>query len=60
MPVEKAVDIVMKAIYLKRDEVTVGKFFYWLIPKLCFVSSAINRIAGDVKYRSQLKVMKEA
>ena len=57
---DKAVDIVMKAIYLNRDEVTVGKFFYWLIPKLCFVSSAINRIAGDVKYRSQLKFMKEA
>jgi len=52
MPVEKAVDIILKGIYLKRHEVTVAKFFYWLIPRLCFISNFINRISGDFKYKS--------
>jgi len=60
MPVSKAVDIIMKAVYLGREEIVVGKFFYWIIPKLCFLSDAFNNIAGDVKYKSQLKVMNSA
>jgi hypothetical protein len=60
MPVDKAVDIIVKAVYLKRDEIVVGKWVYWLIPKLCFMSSWINNLVCDFKYRSQLKVMKEA
>jgi hypothetical protein len=54
------VDMLIKGIYLKRHEVTVGKFFYWLIPRLCFISSFINKVSGDVKYKSQLKVMQAA
>jgi hypothetical protein len=60
LPVEKAVEILLKGIYLKRHEVTVGKFFYWLIPRLCFISNFINKVSGNVKYKSQLKVMKNA
>lgn len=52
MPVDKAVDIMLKAIFLKRHEITVGKIFYWVIPRLCFWSSTIDTLAGDIKYRS--------
>jgi hypothetical protein len=52
MPVSKAVDIIMKAVYLGREEIVVGKFFYWIIPKLCFLSDTFNNIAGNVKYKS--------
>ena len=52
LPVAVATDIILKAIYLRRDEIVVGKFFYWLIPRLCFISSFVNRVAGDVKYKS--------
>jgi len=52
MPVEKAVDIIAKAIYMRRHEVLVGKAFYWWITKLAFLSSTVNSIAGDIKYRS--------
>lgn len=52
MSVEVAVEIILKAIYLKRDDVLVGKFFYWVITRLCFMSNAINSLACDVKYKS--------
>lgn len=60
MPVEKAVDMILKAIHLKRHEIVVGKIVYWWITRLCFISDAINTLAGDIKYKSQLKVMRDA
>lgn len=60
MPVDKAVNIILKAIALGRQEIVVGKFFYWLIPRLCYLSETVNSIAGDHKYKDQIKVMTKA
>ena len=60
MPVETAVEIILRAIYMQREEVLVGKLWYWFVTRLCFISSSANRIAGDVKYKSQLKVIGDA
>jgi hypothetical protein len=60
MPVEKAVDMILKAVYLKRSQIIVGKLFYQIIPKLTFLSSTLNDLACDFKYKSQIKVMQKA
>jgi short-subunit dehydrogenase len=60
MPVDKAAEIILKATYLKRHEVIVGSMGYWFITRLCYLSTIVNTIAGDVKYRSQIKVMNKA
>lgn len=60
MPVEKAVDIILKAVYMRRHEIIVGKAFYWWITKLAFISSTVDSLAGSIKYKSQLKVMQKA
>lgn len=52
MPVELAVEIIVKAIYMRRDEVLVGDAFYWWITKLAFLSTTVNSIAGYIKYKS--------
>jgi hypothetical protein len=60
IPVEVAVEIILKAVYMGRNEIIVGKAFYWWITKLAFLSSTINSLACDIKYRSQLKAMQKA
>ncbi len=45
---------------LKRDEIVVGKLFYRIVPRLVFLSDTLNNLAGDIKYKSQLKVMGKA
>lgn len=60
MPVEKAVDMILKATFMRRHEVIVGNPGYWFITRLAFMSSIFNSIACDVKYKSQLRVIKKA
>lgn len=60
MPLEKAVDMILKAIYLKRLDMVVGSWFYYLIPKIAFLSSSFNNLACNFKYKGQLKVMNKA
>lgn len=60
MKVDKAVDIILKAIALERHEIVVGNWFYWFIPRLTFLSSYVNNVACEIKYKSQLKVMNKA
>ena len=60
MPVDKAANMILKAIYLERDEIVVGKFHIWLAPRLCFLSSTIDNIVGTLKAKSQHKVMAAA
>mmetsp|Transcript_27942 Transcript_27942/g.20927 ORF Transcript_27942/g.20927 Transcript_27942/m.20927 type:complete len:167 (-) Transcript_27942:33-533(-) len=60
MPVDKAVNIILKAVYMKRAEVTVGSLFYQIIPTLMFASTWLRDFANDVKYRSQLQVKEKA
>jgi short-subunit dehydrogenase len=52
MPVDQAVDIILKATYLERHEVIVGSPALWFVTRLCFLSSIFDTIAGKVKYRS--------
>jgi short-subunit dehydrogenase len=42
---EKAVNVLIKAMYLKRKWITLGSMYYILLPKLMFVSETINAIA---------------
>lgn len=52
MSVDKAVNIMIKAIYLERTNILVGKFVYGIVATLCFLSDWINNLAGDIKYKS--------
>lgn len=60
MPVDKAAEMILKAIMLKRNEIVVANTFYRIVPRLAFLSDTINNFAGDFKYKSQLKVMSKA
>jgi hypothetical protein len=60
MPVDQAAEIILKATYLKRHEVIVVSMGLWVITRLCYLSTIVNTIAGDVKYRSQIRVMNKA
>lgn len=60
MQVDQAAEMILKAAYLKRHEIIVGNPLYWFITRLCYLSTTINQIAGDVKYKSQIKVMNKA
>jgi len=49
--VDVAVATIAKGIYLKEQELIVGRFMYHIMPALCFLSSAINSVIGDVVYK---------
>lgn len=48
MTVQYAVDILIKAMYLKRNQVTIGSFFYYILPKLCFLSESFTNLVGEI------------
>ena len=52
MSCEDASEIILKAIYLKRSQIIVGSFFYWIIPKIAFLSSTMNDFFSSMKYKS--------
>lgn len=60
MPVDKAADMILKAVKLRRNEVFVSGWGYRIIPRLAFLSETINDLCGYVKYKSQIKVMNKA
>ncbi len=49
--VDEAVDTILRATYLKYDEVIVGRIEYHILPSLCFLSSTINNLIGKIAYK---------
>lgn len=60
IPVEKAVETMLKAVQLGERELIVGRALYHVVPHLCFWSSAINRVVGKIAYKQSLKSIAEA
>ena len=48
MKVEDAVMMILKAVYLKRDEIYVCPLLYYFVPRLAFVSTTLNRWIAKV------------
>ena len=46
MTVEYAVDLIIKAMYMKRNNVTIGAPMYYFLPRLCFLSETITNFVG--------------
>jgi hypothetical protein len=60
IPVESACEDILKAIYVRRLWIIVGSLYYQIGPKICYFSETVQKIFGKSKYKSQLKVLKNA
>lgn len=60
MPVEKAVDMIIRATYLKRAEVYVCGWLYYFVPRLAFISSTLNYLILKKAFKMQKKVFDKA
>jgi len=57
MPVEEAVEIILKGMYLNYSTIMVGSFFYKILPKLCNMSQNLADLTGKVAYNKQMKTL---
>lgn len=60
MKVQKAIEMIVKATYLRRAEVYVCGWGYYFIPKLAFLSSTLNYWILKFAYKKQKKVLDAA
>ena len=60
MSVEKAVDWIIRSMYLKREECYVCSVFYMIFPKVAFLSSSLTYMLSQFEYKRQTKVIEDA
>jgi dehydrogenase/reductase SDR family member 7B len=58
--VDYAADFILRSIYLKYDEVILGRILYHILPSLCFLSTTINNFIGKIAYKRSKKAIAEA
>jgi len=60
IPVDVAVNQILRAIALGRSDIILGNLGYQIIPSICFMSSTIMDYMNKFLYKRQLKVMAKA
>ncbi|CDW76091.1 short-chain dehydrogenase [Stylonychia lemnae] len=57
LPVDKACDVMLRAIKLRRDEIYVASLFFYLTVKLSQLSSTLNRWICAIQFKKQMKIL---
>jgi hypothetical protein len=57
MKIDKAVDIILTGVKLKRHELIVGGIIYHIIPRINHVFSFLSAAFGDFLYKRQIRVI---
>lgn len=52
MPVEKAAEVILKGIKLRRGQVFVANPILRIIPRIAFLSESFNYLCSVIKYKS--------
>lgn len=60
LPVDEAVKVLLKAIYLKRNQIFIGKMSYAITAKLLFLSEYLSKTVMASRFKSQMDVIAEA
>jgi hypothetical protein len=53
--VESAVNDLIKAMYLRRHQLVIGGFKYWIYPRFLNMSETIYKMYGKFYFKKQLK-----
>ena len=56
MAVDEAVQDLLKAMYLKRHQIVIGGFYYWIAPRFLNISETIYSYYGKWYFNKQLEV----
>lgn len=56
---EYAVKILVKAMYLKRHQIVLGSFYYYIVPKLAALSENLNFYAVRINVKQQVDALKK-
>ena len=60
LTVEEACDTLVKAMYLKRNWITLGGYYYILAPKIAGLSETITKYASISNFKQQKEALKNS